>query len=309
MEKKILNIGSVTKDIIITPTEEYSQIGGAVYYQWNTLNQLKVPNESIILIGENDVEMIDSINKNNSIHPIITNKSMQYTNIYSKDNTRSQKAYFPKDKITPENIEKLPINLNEYKKVILSPLSPYEITKELMEYLKKSENEITMLIQGFTRKLDNNSNVQKTRWTDYEKYMKYTDIISSDEDEFKTAFDIEPTDENVNKFIRDNKLKMVIITQGIDGSTIYTSNKKIKIPSVKTDKEIDFTGLGDTYISAFIAKKDKTTPFNAGLYAAIVAKNKLENKGPLKTSKNNIEKEYEFRLNQISQYDKWNNNG
>ena len=306
MKKKILNIGSVTKDIVIIGDDEYNQIGGAVYYQFSTFDKLKIDHDSIILIGKDELEMMGHLNDKKNIHKIITEKSMQYTNIYQDDNTRQQKAYFPKDKIRIQDIERLDINLNEYSKVILSPLSPYEIDENLIRYFKKSDIETILLIQGFIRKLDKNDNVINTRWDCYQKYLKYTDIISCDAEEFQKAFDISINRDNMKKFILENSLKIVIITQASNGSTIYTENEAIKIPVIKTPHEVDPTGLGDTYLSAFIAKKDESTLFNAGLYAAVCAKNKLENKGTLKTSKNKIEKEYSDILNHISQDSKWN---
>lgn len=307
MKKKILNIGSVTKDTIITQDNNYNQIGGAVFYQLSTLNKLKIPNDSIILIGENDIDLLNSIDDKNSIHYINKKNTMEYTNIY-KDNKRYQKAYFPKDSIQESDIQQLNINLKDYSDVILSPLSPYEIKPDLIKYLKKAKLEITLVIQGYIRNIDNDNNIITTNWPDYEKYLRYTDIISSDNTEFEKAFNIEINDENMKKFINDHELKIVIITLSSEGSAIYTKNEKIKIPSIPTKKEVDFTGLGDTYISAFIAKKDVLPLFNAGLYASICAKNKLENKSCLKTSKNKIEEEYTEILNQISQNNKWNNN-
>ena len=309
MKKKILNIGSVTKDTIIRNNNEYTQIGGAVYYQSSTLNTLKIDNTSIILIGEDGLEMISDFDLDNDIHKIITKDCMKYTNIYLEDNTRIQKAYFPKYRIKIEDIEKLNIKADEYSQAILSPLSPYEIDAQLIRYLKKADIETTLVIQGYIRQLDKDNNVIARKWDNYREYLKYTDIISSDEYEFKTAFNVEISTKNMKKFIEDNSLKIVIITQASDGSTIYTKDEKIKIPAIKTKKEVDPTGLGDTYITSFISKKDETTLFNAGIYAAICSKNKLENKGVLKTSKNKIEKEYHELLNKISQNNKRNNNG
>ena len=54
MNKRILAIGMATIDYIITPSDEYSQLGGAVFYQTATLNQLKTPSISIISIGQDD---------------------------------------------------------------------------------------------------------------------------------------------------------------------------------------------------------------------------------------------------------------
>ncbi|MDO5825388.1 MAG: PfkB family carbohydrate kinase [Methanosphaera sp.] len=309
MKKKILNIGSITKDTVITGNSQYTQIGGAVYYQLSTLNTLKIDSDSIILMGEDEPELLREIPSQANVHPIIRKNTMRYTNIYTDDKRRVQKAYFPKDTIEIEDLKKLDINPEDYFKAILSPLSPYEIDFPLIKYLKDADIETTLLIQGYIRHPDKYDNVTHHKWENHEKYLEYADIISSDYEEFETAFDVKINDCDMKAFIEENSLKMAIITKGSDGSAIYTKDDIIEIPAVKTDKIVDSTGLGDTYISAFIAKKDESTLFNAGLYASICAKNKLENRGALKTSKNKIEKEYKIRLNDIGQNNKWNYDG
>ena len=305
MRKKILNIGSITKDCIITPSEKYTQIGGAVYYQLATLNQLKVPNTSIILIGEDDLEMLDCLDEN-SIKIIKSKKTMQYINKYDKENNRTQKAYLPKEEITPAKID---INLNEYDKAIISPLSKYEIPVNTLKYIKKNNIETTLLIQGYVRDTDKENNIIKRKWKDYDKYLKYTDVLCCDEEELKTALDKnEITDEEIFNLIKEYNMKQIIITKSIHGSSVYTKTEKVNIPCIKTEKEIDHTGLGDTYISAYTYKKQDTDIFTAGLFASITAKNKLETRGTLKSTKEEIENELDKILNHISQDNKWNYN-
>lgn len=305
MRKKILNIGSITKDCIITPSEKYTQIGGAVYYQLATLNQLKVPNTSIILIGEDDLEMLDCLDEN-SIKIIKSKKTMQYINKYDKENNRSQKAYLPKEEITPAKID---INLNEYDKAIISPLSKYEIPIKTLKYIKENNIETTLLIQGYIRDTDKENNIIKRKWKDYDKYLKYTDVLCCDEEELKTALDKRKiNDEDIFHLIDKYNMKEIIITKSIHGSSIYTKTEKVNIPCIKTEKEIDHTGLGDTYISAYTYKKEETDIFTAGLFASITAKNKLETRGTLKSTKEEIENELDKILNHISQDNKWNYN-
>ena len=305
MRKKILNIGSITKDCIITPHETYNQIGGAVYYQLSTLNQLKVPNTSIILIGEDDLEMLNNLDEK-TIKTIKTQKTMQYINKYDKDNNRTQKAYLPKEAITPEKID---INMNEYDNAIISPLSKYEIPIKTLKYIKEKNIETTLLIQGYVRDTDKNNNIIKRKWNNYDKYLKYTDILCCDEEELKTALDKKQiTDEEIFHLIKKHNLKEIIITKSIHGSSIYTKTEKVNIPCIKTENEIDHTGLGDTYITAYTYKKQETDIYTAGLFASITAKNKLETKGTLKSTKEEIENELDKILNQISQDNKWNHN-
>lgn len=298
MIKKILNIGSITKDLIITPTNKYNQIGGAVYYQLSTLNQLKIPNTSIIMIGEDDHEMLDEVNTEN-IKVIRTKKTMKYSNIYDKDNNRTQKAYFPMEEITIQQLDEININLKEYDKVILSPLSKYEIKSETLKYFKKYGLETTLLIQGYTRDLDKEHNIIKRSWKDYADYLEYSDVICCDDEEIKTALGKNTiNDEDLFKLQEKYNLKEIIITKSTKGSTIYSNNKRIDIPCIRTDKVVDPTGLGDTYISAYTYKRRKSDCYTAGLFASITAKNKIETKGTIKCKKEEIEEELEKILNQ-----------
>lgn len=104
MKNKILNIGSITKDIIITEDDKYNQIGGAVFYQLCTFNQLKVPYISIIMIGKDDEKILKNI-PTSKIKTIKNQTTMQYTNIY-KNNKRQQKAKFPKEKLDKNQLKK-----------------------------------------------------------------------------------------------------------------------------------------------------------------------------------------------------------
>lgn len=301
MKNEILAIGPVTKDIIITPYDKYYQIGGAVYYQTCTLHQLKNHVTSIITIGENDQKIIEEFPNKKSVKKIITQQTMEYINIYSENLTRTQKAILPHNPITPTQIKKTNIHLPKYNTAIISPLSKYDIPPETITYLKKNNINTVLVAQGYIRSTDKNNNILQTKWQNKEKYLKDTDILILDEDEMKIAFNTDINDETIHNILLKYHLKTIIITKAEKGSDIYTRKEKVKIPAIKTTKNVDPTGLGDTYISAYISKKlEKKSIYESGLFAAITTKYKLENKGPIKTDKKIIEKELENRLNQIS---------
>lgn len=298
MKNKILTIGPVTKDIIKIHDNTYTQIGGASYYQIWTLHQLKKEVTAIITIGQDDYEMLKEFPDTTQVKPIIKKQTMQYTNIYNKKMERIQKAILPSNTITPQDIENTKINLSEYKTALISPLSKDDIPPETIEYLKNKNLTIVLSIQGYLRTTDTKNNVISRKWENKEQYLKNTDIIALDENEIKKAFNIkEITNEKIQKIIRKYNLNTIIITKAEKGSDIYTHNNKTHIPAIKTDKQIDPTGLGDTYIATYISKINKNNIYEAGLYASITAKFKLEQKGPLKIDKKIIQKELEKRLN------------
>lgn len=298
MKNKILTIGPVTRDIIKIHGDTYIQTGGASYYQLWTLHQLKKEVTAIITIGQDDLKMLGEFPHTVRIKPIIKKQTMQYTNIYNKKMERIQKAILPPNTITPRDIKNTEINLSEYKTALISPLSREDIPPETIEYLKNKNMTTVLSIQGYLRTTDGKNNVISEKWENKEQYLKNTDIIILDENEIKKAFDInETSDEKIRKIIEKYNLNTIIITMAEKGSDIHTHTNKTHIPAIKTDKQTDPTGLGDTYIAAYISKINKDNIYEAGLYASITAKFKLEQKGPLKTDQKIIQKELEKRLN------------
>lgn len=286
MEKRILAIGVATKDYIITPDDEYSQIGGAVFYQTTTLNQLNANAESIISIGHEDVKMLDGIECNK----IITRETMEYTNIYDKNFHRTQQATLPQNPIKPEDIT---VNLEKISSVLLSPLSPYDIPPETIAYFKENGIRTVLTPQGYLRTTDKQNNVTEREWKNIEAYLENTDIISLDENEAKKAFNLKELENNkIKQILHEYNLEQIIITKADKGSAIHTENETYEIPSIKTDNPVDATGLGDTYIAAYIYKLEECEDiYLSGMFASITAKEKLEQHDPLKTDKEKIEKE------------------
>ncbi len=287
MNKRILAIGMATIDYIITPSDEYSQLGGAVFYQTATLNQLKTPSISIISIGKDDEKLLKDL-ENTVVIP--TEKTMKYSNIYDKNLKRRQKATLPQNTILPSDIS---ISLENINSVLLSPLSPTDIPPQTITFFKERGIRTILSAQGYLRKTDDDRNIIDRKWKNIELYLKDTDILFLDENEAKKSFNINRiTDETVHKIVRKYELEQIIITKAEKGSTIYTKNQRYSIPAIKTEKEIDATGLGDTYIAAYISKLEECNDiYLAGMFASITAKEKLECIGPLKTNKEKIERE------------------
>ncbi|OED30674.1 PfkB family carbohydrate kinase [Methanosphaera sp. WGK6] len=299
MKDNLLTIGPITKDTIITKDNTYTQIGGATFYQSWTFHQLNKQANSIITLGENDLELVKKFPNTKKVKIIKKQQTMEYTNIYSENMQRTQKAKIPNNTITPHDIQQTKINIQQYNTVLFSPLSTRDIPPETIAYFKEKNIETVLVAQGYLRSTDTQNNIIEQEWKNKEKYLKYTDILSLDQNEMKQAFKIDTLTKNtIKKIIKKYSLKTLIMTKAEQGSDIYTQNKKIHIPAIKTKKMIDPTGLGDTYIAAYISKKQDTKSiYERGLFASITAKYKLENKGPLKINKKIIEKEFKERLN------------
>ncbi len=296
MKKNILTIGPVTKDIIITPDNQYTQIGGSVYYIANIISQLNKDVTTIITLGENDLELVKDFPS--KLHIIETQKTMEYTNIYKEDLERTQKADIPENPITIEKLEKIGVNYDDYSIVIVAPLSKYDIPQETIEYLKNKNLKVVLLAQGYLRKTTNDGDVIETPWDNYEKYLKHTDILTLDKKEIKKAFNIEDiTKKAIISLIDNYDMDSIIITKAKDGSRIYTKDSLIDIQAFKCDDPKDPTGLGDTYIGAYVTQiVDNKSPREAGLFASMCAKMKLESENGFKISEKEVKEELKRSL-------------
>ncbi|MDO5850857.1 MAG: PfkB family carbohydrate kinase [Methanobacteriaceae archaeon] len=290
--KKILCIGPITKDINIINNKKEKQIGGAIYYQTQTLTQLQKPTTAIITLNKKNQKLLEKLPKTTDIKQINTPETLKFINTYT-NNTRTQKTNLTKNPITVEKIKETKINLTNYDTALLSPLTPYDIPIETIKYIKKHDITTILGAQGYIRNINKQNQVKKIPWKNYEKYLKYTDILFLDENEIKIALNIpDIKHDTIKEIINKNNLKEIIITKAKKGSEIHTKTKQINIPSIPTKNPQNPTGLGDTYMAAYIYKKQYTKdPYICGLFAAITATYKLETNGILNKTKEDIKKQ------------------
>jgi sugar/nucleoside kinase (ribokinase family) len=280
-------IGPITEDTIIKNNSTYKSIGGAVYYQSSVLNQLKVNTKTIITLAENDKELLNGFSKNIEIIPIFVDKTMKFQNIYpdSDPNHRIQKAHIPFNPIEVKNIVSL--DLTNSNAILLGPLCPHDIPLETIEYLSKFKIPIYLGAQGYLRYLKGEKIVLRP-WNDFQKFLKFVNILFIDENEAKTILGTQISLNHVAKTLASFGPEEVIITQGNNGSTIYSKKRDeiYKIPAFSPKRTEYPTGLGDTYMAAYAARKlEIEDPKKCGIFAAAASVIKLENKGAFKGNK------------------------
>jgi hypothetical protein len=277
-------IGPITEDTIIKNNSIYKSIGGAVYYQSSVLERLKVNTKTIITLAENDKELLNAFSKNIEIIPLFVDKTMKFQNIYpdSDPNHRIQKAHIHSNPIEVKNIASL--DLADSNAILLGPLCPYDIPLETIEYLSKFKIPIYLGAQGYLRHLKGEKIVLRP-WNDFKKFLKFVNILFIDENEAKTILGTQISLNHVAKLLASFGPEEVIITQGNNGSTIYSKklDEIYKIPAFSPKRTEYPTGLGDTYMAAYAARKlEVEDPKKCGIFAAAASVIKLENKGAFK---------------------------
>ncbi len=291
---KFIIIGPLTKDKIVKNDNIYPSIGGAVYYQTAVFSKLGVGNTAIITLAEKDINLINDLPYDTDIIPICTKETMEFENIYPDDNPnhRIQRAFIPNNPIYPDTISK--IKFKDFDAILLSPLSPSDIPLNTLKYLSKFKTPIYLGAQGYMRQIENGKVVLKP-WDDYKKFLKFIKLLFLDELEARVILGMFTGNcGEVARKLTSFGPEEVIITRGDHGALIYSRKTRIiesyDIPAFPPRKIKDPTGLGDTFMAAYAAKKlESDNPEVCGIFASFVSSLKMEHKGAFQGEKILIE--------------------
>ncbi len=289
---KFIIIGPLTRDTILRDGLNYHTTGGAVYYQAAVLSKLDVDVTVIITLSYEDKELLNAFPSNVNVIPLFFDETMEFKNIYPdiNPNHRVQKANVPKNPVKPNN---LPKNISDYDAVLLCPLSPSDIPIETIKHISTFNIPMYLGAQGYLRQLDHHKVILKP-WDDFQKFLKYIHMVFIDEIEAKVMIDkkdhkLEIIGEELSLFGPEE----VIITRGDRGALIYSSLKKhtYKIQAFPPKQSMDPTGLGDTYMAAYVTRRmEKSDPETCGIFASMVSTMKLEKIGAFQGNRSLINK-------------------
>ena len=243
-------------------------------------------------MSSEDEELLNAFPSKVNVIPLFFEETMEFKNIYPdiNPNHRVQKANVPKNPIMPEN---LPKNMGDYDAILLCPLSPSDIPIETIKYISKFNIPIYLGAQGYLRQLDHHNVILKP-WDHFQDFLKYIEIVFIDEVEAKVIMD--KKNHELTFIGRELALfgpEEVIITRGDRGAMIYSSLKKrtYKIPAFPPKQTMDPTGLGDTYMAAYVTKRiEKSDPETCGIFASMVSTMKLEKIGAFQGNRSLINK-------------------
>lgn len=284
---KFMIIGPLTKDRIVKKDKVFDTVGGGVYYQSAVISGFRMENTVITTLSLRDKDLLQQFRETTHIIPVYTKDTMEFENIYPDDNPnhRIQKSRVPVNPIKTSFFHD--INIQEYDVMLLSPLSPYDIPLETIKYLHKQDIPIYLGAQGYLRHFQNDKVVLKP-WEDYRSFLKLVDYLFLDELEARVILGNSSDNcAEIAKVLSTFGPEEVIITRGDRGAVIYSKNpignsNSYDIPAFPPEEIVDPTGLGDTFMAAYAAKKQETDdPQECGRFASHVSSIKMGQKGAL----------------------------
>jgi sugar/nucleoside kinase (ribokinase family) len=137
------------------------------------------------------------------------------------------------------------------KAIHVAPIAN-EIFMDTILRLRKSTNILSLDPQGFVRGFDARGNVYLKRWLE-KAVLELIDIYKSSQDEVKMVTETNDIELAAEK-IREFGVKIVIITRGVHGSTLFFEKSSYNVPAYQPNLVLDPTGAGDAFIGAFLAE-------------------------------------------------------
>lgn len=289
---KFLILGPLTMDTIVRDKKTYRSTGGAVYYQAAVLSRMGVDTTAVVTLAREDEHLLESFPDDVTFRPVFVDKTLKFENIYPNHdpNHRIQNAHITRNPIKPENLSK--IDLKEFDAFLISPLTPFDVPLETVEYLSSFDVPIYAGIQGYLRHIKENKVILKP-WSEFKRFLKFFDVVFFDEVEARVVLGthIHKLGE-VARTIGNFGSNEVVITMGNRGSLIYSVKNQgtYKIPAFHHKQRVDPTGLGDTYMAAYASKRMETSdPETCGIFASMASTIKLEAEGRFDGSKGLVE--------------------
>jgi len=244
-----LVIGHVAHDL--TPTGP--RLGGTVAYSALTARALGLRVGIVTSVGpETSLGSLKDI-------PIISIESPQSTtfeNIYSKQGRlqylRAQAAHIDLNSV-PELWRRASI-------IHLGPLA-----NEIEPILPKDFSPALLGItpQGWMRKWDVDGRVSPSAWPDAESALAQADVVVISRE------DVGSDDEVIEHMA--HQTRVLAVTEGAAGAVLYWNGdrRRFRAPEVQ---EVDATGAGDVFATAFFVRLFKTRdPWEAARFATLIA--------------------------------------
>ena len=253
MSIDLLAIGTVTRDIASAdPAATDYLLGGTVSFAAVTAARLG-RRPAILTRAGDDVELSE-LSGLAELHVLPSENTTTFANLYTPDGR--------------------PPQLRAPHIALLGPLVN-EVAPEVASIFD-TDTIVAAVPQGWMRRWDGEGRVYPAPWRDRALILPHLDaLILSKED-------IDGDLRQVKEFLE--YISLVVLTEYRDGSTVYMRRPDSEVETVpippRPATEVDPTGAGDIFATAFLLRLDETgDPLDAARYANVTASFGVEGHG------------------------------
>ncbi len=269
MSIDFLAIGTVTRDIATAdPSATDYVLGGTVSFA--AVTAARLGRRPVVLTRAGDDIELSVLSGLADLHVLPCANTTTFANLYSSDG-RVQYCYTPSPPIAAVDI---PPQLRAPHIALLGPLVN-EVRSEVASVFD-SDTIVAAVPQGWMRRWDEEGRVYPAPWRDMAQILPHLDAL------ILSIEDIDGDLRQVEEFLE--YVALVVLTEYRDGSTIYRRKPDSEIEIVpippRPANEVDPTGAGDIFATAFLLRLDETgDPFDAARYANVTASFGVEGQG------------------------------
>ncbi|MHA1893845.1 MAG: PfkB family carbohydrate kinase [Candidatus Helarchaeota archaeon] len=237
--------------------------------------------------------------RNISIFKIKSDEKQTRFHHITKKNNERKLTLLNKGSIIIDN--KIPDDALQTRAVLIGSIIG-EVDISVLKKISSYSIPIGLEIQGYVRVVDSKGNISHSFWNEMEEYLKYVRFLKGSINELLAALGVNKPKHllQILKNVSDMGPEIIIVTKGLQGSTIFKKNISVDIPATRS-RCVDRTGAGDTFFSAFMMRFPETDDMiNAGYFASAAASFVVEgigasNFGTLEQILDRMNKQFDLR--------------
>jgi len=253
-------IGTVTKDIVPGGYRP----GGTVTYSSATVQSLGL---QAGVVTRADPEMDFSLLTQRGV--LVASTPSRETTTFENIYDGGHRTQYIRAVCEPITYADVPESWRTAPLVHLGPLAQ-EMDEGIAQMFPHSLIGVTP--QGWMRQWDSSGKVSPVVWKGARNVLPYSDVLVISEE------DIGGDTHLVDEYVR--LARIVIVTNGWKGSTVYADGERRLVPPRRATREIDPTGAGDVFAAAYlVALHEQDNPFKAAWFANVVASFSVEGYG------------------------------
>jgi sugar/nucleoside kinase (ribokinase family) len=268
-------VGHITSDKVVNSNSVRYMPGGTALYFSCALSRLSVSYLLVTALAQAEMHYVSALQqKGIKVQVQPSAHTVYFENIYAEN--QDQRTQNVLQQADPFHIEQL--QTVDARIFHLGPLLADDIDAGLVKSLA-AKAVVSLDVQGYLRKVENKK-VYATDWPGKKDVLPYISILKADVAELRAL----TGSDNVNGGIMTLAgwgVKEIVITNGSQGSLIYSGGLFYTIPAYAPPIITDATGCGDTYMAGYLYQRVKGRGIQgAGEFAAAISGLKTGIPGP-----------------------------
>lgn len=256
-----LAIGHITRDL----HEGRVVAGGSALYSAVTAKRLG-KTTAVVTASSDEFDSLEALTGIDTVYTE-ADGTTTFINTYAEGGRRSQVI---KETASPLEVGRIPLTWLSAMVIHVCPVV-HEVERSCLEALASPL--VGVSPQGWLRSWDASGRVTDTRWPEETKRpaLDAARILFFSEEEFALNRD------DLDLYRRS--VELVAVTKGDRGARIYQGRDMFEVPAV-TVREVDPTGAGDVFATAFLIRFEETgDAYNSACFACCTASYSVEREG------------------------------